>query len=102
VNNGGGKGQDVPTVVRTTAETTGVGTAIGAISGGAKGAGIGAGVGLATGLATYLLARGPDVQLPRGSTMDLVLEHELSLDSSQIRFTDSGQASPINPLPVRP
>lgn len=102
INSGGGKGQDPGTVVRTTAETTGVGTAIGAIAGGAKGAGIGAGIGLATGLATYFLARGPEAQLPRGSTMDVVLEHALSLDASQINFKDLGQPSPISPLPVRP
>jgi hypothetical protein len=102
ISSGGGKGQDAGTVVRTTAETTGVGTAIGAIAGGAKGAGIGAGIGLATGLATYLFTRGPEAQLPRGSTMDVVLEHALSLDASKIDFKDLGQPSPISPLPVRP
>lgn len=102
INSGGGKGQDPGTVVRTTAETTGIGTAIGAIAGGAKGAGIGAGIGLATGLATYFLARGPEAQLPRGSTMDVVLEHALSLDAGKIDFKDLGQPSPISPLPIRP
>lgn len=102
ISSGGGKGQDIGTVVRTTAETTGIGTAIGAISAGAKGAGIGAGIGLATGLATYFFTRGPEAQLPRGSTLDVVLEHSITLDSSLIRFTDLGQPSPISPLPVRP
>lgn len=102
VNSAGGKGVDTPTIVRTTAETTGVGTAVGAISGGAKGAGIGAGVGLLTGIAAIMLTRGPDAQIPRGSTLDLVLEHSVALDSSQIQFRDLGQSVPVAPLPTRP
>ena len=102
VNSSGGKGIDTPTIIRTTAETTGVGTAIGAISGGAKGAGIGAGVGALTGIAAIMLTRGPDAQIPRGSTMDLVLEHEVALDASQIHFSDLGQSLPVTPLPTRP
>lgn len=102
VSSGGGKGVDAPTIIRTTAETTGVGTAIGAISGGSKGAGIGAGVGLLTGIAAIMLTRGPDAQLPRGSTLDLVLEHSVALDSSQIQFSNLGQPVPVAPLPTRP
>jgi len=100
VSSPGGKGMDTPTIIRTTAETTGVGTAIGAISGGAKGAGIGAGVGALAGIAAIMLTRGPDAQLPRGSTLDLVLEHDVSLDGSQIQFHDLGQALPPTPPPV--
>jgi hypothetical protein len=94
----GGKGKDVATV----AETTVTGAGIGAIADGAKGAGIGAGIGGAAGLAAVLLTRGPEAELPRGSTMDIVLEHELALDGSQIQFTDLGQAQPITPPVVRP
>jgi hypothetical protein len=39
--------------------------------------------------------------LPRGSTLDIVLEHDLSLEGDQIRFTDVGSSSPITPPPVR-
>jgi type IV secretion system protein VirB10 len=99
VSSSGGKGTDTPTIIRTTAETTGVGTAIGAISGGAKGAGIGAGVGALVGIAAIMLTRGPDAHLPRGSTLDLVLEHEVALDAGQIQFTNLGQAQPITPPP---
>jgi len=102
VSSGGGKGVDTPTIVRTTAETTGVGTAIGAISGGSKGAGIGAGVGLLTGIAAIMFTRGPDAQIPRGSTLDLVLEHSVALDSNQIQFSNLGQPVPVAPLPTRP
>jgi hypothetical protein len=91
----GGKGKDVQTV----AETTATGAGIGAIANGVKGLGIGAGVGAAAGLAAVLLTRGPEAELPRGSTLDIVLEHELGLDSSQIQFTNLGQAQPITPPP---
>jgi len=93
----GGKGKDAQTV----AETTATGAGIGAIADGAKGLGIGAGVGAAAGLAAILLTRGPEAELPRGSTLDVVLEHELALDSNQIRYTDVGQYQPITPPPVR-
>jgi len=93
----GGKGHDVGTV----AETTVAGAGIGAIAAGAKGAGIGAGVGGLLGLGAVLLTRGPEAELPRGSSLDIVLEHELTLDASQIQFTNLGQALPITPPPAR-
>jgi type IV secretion system protein VirB10 len=93
----GGKGKDVATVATTT--VTGAG--IGAIADGAKGAGIGAGIGGLAGLGAILLTRGPEAQLPRGSTLDIVLEHDLALDGSQIQFTNVGQPSPVTPPPAR-
>jgi hypothetical protein len=48
-----------------------------------------------------LLTRGPEAELPRGSTLDVVLEHELALDGSQIQYSNVGQASPITPPPAR-
>jgi len=92
------KGKDAGTVVSTTAAGAGIG-AIASRS--AKGAGIGGGIGAAAGLAAVLLSRGPEAELPRGSTMDIVLERELSLDASKIQFTNLGQAQPITPPPVR-
>ena len=94
----GGKGKDVGTVATTT--VTGAG--IGAIAGGAKGAGIGAGIGGLAGLGAILLTRGPEAQLPRGSTLDVVLEHALVLDSEQIQYRNAGDFSPITPPPSRP
>ena len=91
----GGKGKDAGTVAQTTA----AGAGIGAIAHGVKGLGIGAGIGAAAGLAAVLLTRGPEAELPRGSTLDIVLEHDLSLDGSQIQFTNLGQAQPITPPP---
>jgi len=94
----GGKGQDAGTIAQTTAAGAGIG-AIASRSG--KGAGIGGGIGAAAGLAAVLLSRGPEAELPRGSTMDIVLERELRLDASKIQFTNLGQAQPITPPPVR-
>jgi len=85
----GGKGKDATTIATTTA----TGAGIGAIAGGGKGAGIGAGIGGVAGLAAVLLSRGPDAQLPRGSSMDLLLEHDLWLDSDQIQYKNVGQPS---------
>ena len=87
----GGKAKDATTVATTTA----TGAGIGAIASGAKGAGIGAGIGGAVGLAAVLLTRGPEAQLPRGSSMDLVLERDLSLDADQIRYSNVGQPNTV-------
>lgn len=97
VEGSGGKGKDVGTVATTT--VTGAG--IGAIAGRGKGAGIGAGIGGLIGLGAVLLTRGPEAELPRGSTMDIVLERDLRLDSNMVQFSNTGQAQPITPPPVR-
>jgi hypothetical protein len=93
----GGKGKDATTI----AETTATGAGIGAIAGRAKGLGIGAGVGAVAGLAAVLLTRGPEAELPRGSTLDIVLERDLPLDGSQIQFKDLGQAVAVTPPPAQ-
>jgi hypothetical protein len=87
----GGKGKDATTIATTTV----AGAGIGAIAAGAKGAGIGAGVGGVAGLAAVLLSRGPEAQLPRGSSMDLVLERDLPLDADQIRYSNVGQPNTV-------
>jgi type IV secretion system protein VirB10 len=99
VTGGGNKGQKAGTVVEATAAGAGIG---GLASRTPKGAGIGAGIGAAAGLAAVLLTRGPEAELPRGSTMDVVLEHELTLDGSQLQFTNLGQFQPVYQPPVRP
>ena len=96
------KATDVGTVIKTTS----VGAAIGGIAGRSAGsAGIGAGVGAAAGLAAVLLTRGPELELPRGTTLDVVLDRPLYLDASQINFTDPGRATalpgPASREPVR-
>jgi type IV secretion system protein VirB10 len=93
----GGKGKDAETVAATT--VTGAG--IGAIAGGGKGAGIGAGIGGLAGLAAVLLTRGPEAQLPRGSSMDLVLERDLQLEAEQVHYTNVGQPNTVIIQPVQ-
>jgi hypothetical protein len=56
-----------------------LGAGIGGISGGGKGAGIGAGVGAAVGLATVFTSRGKDIELRRGSALDIALDRPLSI-----------------------
>ncbi len=96
------KAGDVGTVVKT----TGVGAAIGAVAAqSGAGAGIGAGAGAALGLATVLLTRGPELELPRGTTVDVVLDRDVPLDASRANFSDPGRAStmpgPSSREPVR-
>ena len=91
------KGRDVGTV----AKTTGAGAGIGAISGGGKGAGIGAGAGAAIGLATVLLTRGPELVLPRGTTVDITLDRALYLDSDRIQFRSLGRPTGMPGPPYR-
>jgi hypothetical protein len=93
------KGADAGTVIKPTI----AGAGIGAIAGGGEGAGIGAGVGAATGLAAVMLTRGPEVQLPRGSSVDIMLDRPLYLDPTKINFTEPGRASSLpGPAPRQP
>jgi hypothetical protein len=90
----------------TDAGTIVKGTAIGAGIGGiatrtGAGAGIGAGAGAAAGLLAVLLTRGPELELPRGTTFDVVLNRTLYLDASYITFTDPGHASTMPGPPNR-
>ncbi len=82
----GNKGGDARTVGETTAAGTGIGTLAGAASGHlGMGAGIGAAAGAAAGLAKVLGSRGPDVVLPQGTTMELVLDRELRFTEAELR-----------------
>lgn len=79
----GTKAKDAGTVAQTTAGGTAVGTMAGAAAGRVgMGAGIGAAAGAAGGLASVLATRGKEVMLPQGTTMELVVNHDL-------RFTDA-------------
>ncbi|MGD0957235.1 MAG: hypothetical protein ABR953_10470 [Candidatus Acidiferrales bacterium] len=91
------KASDVGTVVKTTA----AGAGIGAIAGGAKGAGIGAGIGAAAGLGAVLLSRGSDAEMPRGSTVEAVIDRPILLDADKVQFTGPGQASTLPGPPNR-
>jgi hypothetical protein len=88
--------------VATIAKTTGIGAGVGGIATqSAKGAGIGAGAGAAVGLAAVLLTRGPELELPRGTTVDVVLDRTVYLDARRVNFTDPGRASALPGPPSR-
>jgi hypothetical protein len=96
------KGHDIGTIAKTTAAGAGVG---GLASRTGAGVGIGAAAGAAVGLAAVLLTRGPDAKMPRGSTVEAVIDRSLYLDADKVQFTGPGQASslagPANREPVR-
>jgi type IV secretion system protein VirB10 len=92
------KKADAGTVAKTTAAGAGIG---GLATRTGTGAGIGAGAGLAVGLAAILLARGPEAELPRGTTLEATLDRPLDFDASKINFTSPGQASTLAGPPNR-
>jgi type IV secretory pathway VirB10-like protein len=53
------------------------GAGIGGLAGGGRGAGIGAGVGAVAGLASIFTSRGKDLEIHRGSTLDIKLDRPL-------------------------
>ncbi len=68
-------------------ETAAAGASIGAIAARtAGGAGIGAAAGAAAGLAGVLLTRGPEAVLPRGTTVEMVLDRTLEYTDSDLEF----------------
>ncbi|MGA8150485.1 MAG: hypothetical protein WB952_06010 [Terriglobales bacterium] len=70
--------------VGTIAGTAASGTVIGAATGGGKGALIGAGIGGAVGTAIGLLTRGNDVKMEAGTTLEMVIQRDVSLDASRV------------------
>lgn len=92
------KASDASTVAKTTAAGAGIG-AIASRTG--AGAGIGAGAGAAVGLLAVLLSRGPEAELPRGSTLDAVIQRPLFLDADKVQFSGPGQASALPGPPSR-
>src|SRR3984885_4153325 len=91
------KGSDAGTIIKSTA----AGAGIGGIAGGARGAGIGAGIGAAAGLGAVLLSRGPDAELPRGSTVEAVIDRSIFLEADKVQFTSPGEASSLPGPPNR-
>ncbi len=86
----------------TAIETTMAGAGIGGIAAqSARGAGMGAGIGAAAGLLAVLLTRGPEAELPRGTTLDVMTNRPLYLLSSKANFTTPGHASPLAGPPNR-
>lgn len=88
--------------VATVAKTTATGAGIGAIAGqSGRGAGIGAGIGAAVGIAAVLLSRGPEAEMPRGTSLDVVLDRPVFLEADKDKFETPGQASTLPGPPNR-
>lgn len=88
---------DLGTVLTGTGAGAGTGSLIGIAAGNAaKGAAIGGAAGAAAGIMTMLLTRGPELEVPRGSVVDIQLDRPLYLDDDKITFTDPGRASAIS------
>jgi hypothetical protein len=74
------KGKDIGTV----ASTASTGAVIGGLSAGGKGAGIGAAAGGLTGLAIAMISRGSDVKLDPGTSIEMIIQREVTVDASRI------------------
>jgi hypothetical protein len=77
------KGEKIGTV----ASSAGTGAVVGGLSNGGKGALIGAGIGGAVGTAIALLTRGNDVRLDAGTTLEIVIQRDVSVDASRVPST---------------
>jgi hypothetical protein len=53
-------------------------------TGSRTGAGVGAGIGGAVGIASAILTRGSDVRLDSGTTLEMVIQREVPLDSTRV------------------
>jgi hypothetical protein len=69
---------------KTVATAAGTGAVIGGLSNGVKGGLIGAGVGGGIGTAIGLLTRGNDVRMDAGTTLEMVIQREVTLDANRI------------------
>jgi type IV secretion system protein VirB10 len=75
---------------KTTAAGAGIGASVGSVAGAAAGsplagAGIGAAAGAAAGLASVLVKHRPDVSLPIGTSVEMVLDRDLHYQTAELR-----------------
>jgi hypothetical protein len=91
VTSAGGKKSDATTVIGATAAGTVIGSGIGAAAGhAAAGAGTGAGIGAAASLLGVLLTRGPEAILPKGSTVEMILDRPLIFTPDELVAAQTG------------
>jgi type IV secretion system protein VirB10 len=92
----GDKSGDAQTVIRTTAQGAAIGTGIGAAAGHLGGGGvIGVAGGAAAGLIGVLATRGPDATLPRGSTVEMILDRPLIYTLADLDLTGAPPHAPL-------
>ncbi len=82
VQEAGNRGEDVKTVGKVAATGAGIGAMAGRS---VKGAGIGGAAGAAAGLGWVLLTRGPNITLPAGTSVQMVLQRPLTVKADRIR-----------------
>jgi hypothetical protein len=92
----GAVGKDVGTVLIASALGGPVGGYAGLVAGspGRASLAIGHGAGAAAGLALVLLTRGPEAELPRGTTMDVVFDRPLILDVALLPISSGAGVDP--------
>ncbi len=97
-------GRDAATVLLATAVGGPVGTYSGALAGSSlsRSTAIGHGAGAAIGIAVILLTRGREAELTLGMTMDVVLDHDVSLDPALASFANLGRDLAPPPAPANP
>jgi type IV secretion system protein VirB10 len=88
--------------LRTIGEVAGAGASVGSIAGSVAGhpglgIGVGAGAGTAAGLVAILLTRGPDAVLAKGTTVEMVLDRNLSFSEADLNF---GNYQPPRSMPA--
>jgi hypothetical protein len=94
------KGRDAATVLVAAGGGAYIGAAAGGILNEAPGRGalIGAGAGAVADLIAVLLTRGPEAELPRGTTLDVAFDRPLVLDADHLPANDPGKLSqPLAP-----
>jgi type IV secretion system protein VirB10 len=94
VNGPSDKKETADTVIRTTAEGAAIGTAVGAAAGHIGTGGlIGVAGGAAGGLIAVLSSPSPDATLPRGSTVEMVLDRPLIYDPLELTGGADGRGA---------
>lgn len=88
---------DAGVIVRSTV----YGAGIGAAAAGATGAKAGLGIGATAGLLGVLLTRGPEAEMPRGTTMNVVLDRPIPLQADRVQFKTPGKAPDLAGPPNR-
>lgn len=82
------KGGDAKTIATGAMGGASVGAIAGSAAGhSAMGTGIGGAAGAVAGLAGVLLTRGPDAELTKGSTIEMVLDRPLTFAAEEVNFT---------------
>ena len=85
------KGADARTIGEGAAGGASIGVIAGSVSGRpGMGAGVGAAAGAAVGLMGVLLTRGQDVELARGTTVEMVLDRNLEFQTGELDFSQAG------------